>query len=64
MDKMKNEMDKMNVGEGNYVCHVCLGTGKIRYTLYKRRCPKCLGSGKLDWIEKIVGKRNRRTSLD
>jgi len=25
--------------------------------VFKRRCSKCLGSGQLDWIEKVVGKR-------
>jgi len=25
--------------------------------IFKRRCPKCLGDGRLDWVERIVGKR-------
>lgn len=47
-----------------FICKVCGGTGKVRekQSRWSRRvvrndCPVCKGDGKLDWIEKIVGKK-------
>lgn len=46
---------------GEYLCEPCNGWGRIinedgtLRTLYVQ-CPRCLGDGKLDWIENIVGK--------
>lgn len=53
---------------GEELCKKCLGTGIIKTLFestnknsegssYKLRCEYCLGTGKLDWIENIVGKK-------
>jgi len=51
----------VDLKEGEIVCDKCSGTGR---TEVKRNsinfyasgmCPKCLGKGKLDWIENITG---------
>lgn len=50
--------------EGEYFCKKCNGSGVVpRSNGYHKRnstlvCDKCLGEGKLDWIEKAVGKRS------
>ena len=56
----------MKPKEGEIICPECKGKGQhpevnkggfiIRYLT----CPKCQGSGKLDWVEMVVGKRYRR----
>jgi len=44
-----------------FICDKCHGTGSIRRANRRCRkrglkvCPKCNGSGKLDWIEHITG---------
>ena len=39
-------------------CNVCHGVGKLfRDNEHWKYCPRCLGAGKLDWVEIIVGKR-------
>lgn len=44
----------MELKPGEIICDECLGTGEsIAYHL----CPKCHGSGKLDWVEAVVGKK-------
>jgi Ribonuclease G/E len=49
-------------------CEHCKGTGYIitrKKVLY--RCKKCLGLGKLDWVEKVVGPKqipNINTLID
>ena len=40
------------LGEGVVVCDQCQGVFPDKYN-----CPKCLGEGRLDWVEKIVGRR-------
>jgi DnaJ-class molecular chaperone len=53
--------------EGENFCPKCNGKGRVlkdnrKNTTFTRstlECNKCLGSGKLDWIEEIVGKRKR-----
>ncbi len=50
--------------DGEIICDECNGAGKItdrRFVNlesdpYVKRCPKCHGDGKLDWVENIVGK--------
>ena len=37
-------------------CKYCDGTGNLINTSPFGTCPKCLGDGKLDWVEEIVGK--------
>ncbi len=43
------------------VCYYCGGHGFFRSSDlvcgFDQNCPKCVGSGKLDWIETIVGKK-------
>ena len=53
--------------DGETICPVCNGNGE--YTTVDvnengiisqyNTCKKCLGHGKLDWVEVIVGKRNQ-----
>ena len=40
------------------VCSECGGIGGVGDIL-QDECPKCLGTGKLDWIENVVGKRDK-----
>lgn len=58
----------MELEEGEVVCNECNGKGvtlewiELNYLAgYKspkeKECDKCLGAGKLDWIENVVGKR-------
>jgi hypothetical protein len=41
--------------EGELLCDKCNGTGSAPVKDYMLRCPKCLGTGKLDWIENARG---------
>jgi len=59
----------INLQKGEYLCKPCNGWGRIlnedellRTPFLK--CPVCLGHGKLDWIENIVGKREENRSDD
>jgi hypothetical protein len=53
---------KLKLGET--ICSQCEGSGKEKtwesggYVITPE-CPKCLGVGKFDWIERIMGKPNR-----
>ena len=42
---------------GKVVCSKCGGVGQFRLKDVRGICVKCLGEGKLDWIENVVGKR-------
>jgi len=46
--------------EDQVVCNRCGGKGSLE-VLYDdtllRECPKCLGTGILDWIQNIIGKK-------
>ena len=42
-------------------CSECGGIGGVGDIL-EDECPKCFGTGKLDWIENVVGKRGYRLS--
>ncbi len=48
------------VDDHESICDRCGGVGstvKAGYRSHKRMvCPKCGGTGRLDWIERIVGK--------
>ena len=51
----------MKLKEGEMICDECNGTGQFIEELTERSkkwtwCPKCNGSGKLDWIEMCMGK--------
>ncbi len=64
----------MELEPGEVVCDQCKGTGypnnnEIDYNnkFYYNHldvCDKCNGSGKLDWIENIVGKKSRTFNGD
>jgi len=42
------------------VCNECEGTGfDNKYKWNRRACFKCFGTGKVDWIENITGKKRR-----
>jgi len=49
--------------EGETICPECKGKGKHPVVNEKgiirgyNACEKCLGHGKLDWVERVVGKR-------
>jgi len=59
--------DKIKLKEGEVICDKCNGTGGEyqdpnvgpKMSNYFIKCDKCYGSGKLDWIENIVGKKDR-----
>ena len=54
--------------EGEVICPECTGTGRLtKITKEEKliisqypRCSKCLGFGKLDWIEMVVGKNSNK----
>jgi len=51
------------VGESEIICPKCGGEGTTPGVNYSYRiCTKCLGSGKLDWIELCMGKNKRYVS--
>jgi DnaJ-class molecular chaperone len=59
----------ITLSDGEEFCPVCDGKGKIQshrkekpyvksHTyIYNLQCHKCLGAGKLDWVEKVTGKK-------
>jgi len=52
---------KIELKEGEIICPKCKGKGTYCFKgVYsnKRICEKCFGSGKLDWVEIIVGKKD------
>jgi len=70
MDKRYNIYHKrlISLNEGEQFCPKCGGKGKVKdynkYRLYKSSlislvCNKCLGDGKIDWIETAIGKSSR-----
>lgn len=48
----------MKLNPGDVICNKCNGEGIIKSCSIgnKMLCSKCYGTGKLDWIENIVGK--------
>lgn len=55
----------MKLEAGEVICDICEGSGsypKKFVTLedpYYVRCYKCLGTGKLDWVEMCMGKKEK-----
>ena len=58
----------MNLKEGEIICDKCKGAGSTKVKRDPRRsgpyhptmiCIKCLGEGKIDWIENIIGVKAR-----
>ncbi len=50
----------LNLTDGEEICTECRGYGMIMTSLLHedhKMCHKCWGHGKLDWIEKAVGKK-------
>jgi len=51
----------MKLKPGEIKCDQCNGTGVTLYRIsnshHNGTCSKCYGSGKLDWIEVVVGKK-------
>jgi hypothetical protein len=53
--------DNLTLLENEYLCEPCNGWGRVMNedgeirTIYVQ-CPRCLGEGKLDWVENVVGK--------
>jgi len=57
-------MSDQFVEDGEHICDRCGGVGHVpgKYNSYTRKCkrdkcPKCKGAGKLDWVERIFGKK-------
>lgn len=46
----------MKLEKGEVVCSNCNGTGNHQDN-NKFTCQTCYGSGKLDWLENVVGKK-------
>lgn len=68
MDKRLNYFKKVyiSLNEGEEFCDMCNGKGRVKGTFkvsqydhpgFDLLCDKCLGDGKLDWIDKITGKK-------
>lgn len=60
-EKLKSvTKSSLKLSEGEVLCGVCDGGGITREVTESSvtvgTCPHCLGSGKLDWIENIIGK--------
>jgi len=60
----------ISLEEGEYFCKKCNGAGVVSRTnaVHKKAkkliCDKCLGEGKLDWVEKAVGKKQPIIELE
>jgi len=72
-EKMKNrKLAKLGPGESH--CPDCGGSGIFKIDDQRDHnkigivdhilCDKCLGTGKLDWVEKIVGKEEKKNILE
>lgn len=54
-----NPLTETDLKEGEVLCDICNGYGYSVHDHWgKMVCKKCNGEGKLDWIERIVGKKN------
>ena len=61
--------NEIQLGEGEVICGRCKGTchepnSNDNDELCTEICSRCLGHGKLDWIENIIGKVQRILSVD
>jgi hypothetical protein len=62
-------MTEIQLNPGEIICPECNGSGNNIFEqsdLWNAisQCSKCLGSGKLDWIERIVGKPRNWIEID
>jgi len=67
---------KIQINEelGEMICPKCNGECQIEIELFKSVdghivkmfdiCSKCFGAGKLDWIENILGKREKPSAIE
>ncbi len=60
-----------NIKDGEIECDNCEGRGQFFYpaksitgSSHYSKCSKCKGTGKLDWVENIVGKKDVESILD
>lgn len=67
----KHKKRLITLRDGEEFCTVCHGEGMVASKrnflgIHKKGrllvCKKCMGDGKVDWIEKATGKRPRRIS--
>lgn len=59
LNKFKNILISLKKGEE--FCPKCDGKGRIKTNRFNQegkylKCSKCNGDGKIDWVEKAVGK--------
>ena len=63
-DNRLDKKGKVTLKPGETFCPECKGSGKAEpwdsagYTITPE-CPKCLGDGKFDWVQRIMGKKPR-----
>jgi hypothetical protein len=54
----------MDLNPSEVVCSKCHGTKSMMVDdFYYFKCDKCKGTGKLDWIENIVGKKKHSVDM-
>ena len=69
MNKRYNIYHKklIKLNDGEMFCPKCDGKGKLKQTgcyfttNFVLTCDKCLGDGKIDWIEKATGKQLKQS---
>ena len=55
----------IEIEEGEELCPKCKGKGRVnvpsvvKFYNVTLCCDKCLGDGKIDWLEKVTGKKPR-----
>jgi len=59
-----NKKQYIELQEGEKFCPKCDGSGRVRkrkhgLPIITLKCDKCLGDGKIDWIEVAIGKKSR-----
>lgn len=58
-------LKEIELVEGEYKCPECEGDGIVMGDYpYSDVCPKCLGEGKLDWIENAMGKKKKPIPIE
>lgn len=57
-------IDKVTLNKGDYYCNTCEGTGiHISGLLEGISCVDCNGTGKLNWLENIFGKKSEKVVI-
>jgi DnaJ-class molecular chaperone len=61
----------MKIKDYEYICDKCDGLGLVKrkyeefeFVTKSTTCPKCLGDGKLDFIENITGKKAKSFTIE